>query len=304
MKGTRVAIVVAVLAASIFLAVPRVIMADNSGDESVAELASAAPFNNDPYIVKQWAVPQSSVPPVAAANSQILIAVLDTGIDVNHKDLAGEVVDSVNFTGGRNTDDVNGHGTHVAGIIVAARNNGIGIAGTAPSVKLLNVKVGEDNGVVWPSNVAKGIIWATDRGAKIINISLTVPSRYQPLEEAINYAWSHGVVLVAAAGNHVKATTYPAAYSNVIAVAATTPDGKVWTESNDGEFVDAYAPGVSIVSTLPGTKYGEQSGSSMATAYVSAIAAQLINQTTDTDSDGKINDEIEGLLKTRFSKPN
>jgi len=239
-----------------------------------------------------------------AAGSETLVAILDTGIDVTHEDLNGRVVDTIILSGSKTGEDLNGHGTHIAGIIAANRNNNIGIAGVVPNVKLLNVKVAEDNGTVWASKVAQGIIWATDNGAKVINMSLAMPSKSQPLEDAVHYAWNHGVVLVAAAGNnHTTAATYPAAYDGVIAVGATNSTGDIWAESNDGAFVGAYAPGVSILSTLPGNKYGYQSGSSMASAYVSAVAAELISETKDANNDGKVNDEIADILKTLFHKP-
>jgi thermitase len=299
MKEIRFAIAATIIAVVISLAIPRVALADEPVKGPVAELAAVSQ-SNDPLIDRQWALKQ--IPPMPVGTKEILIAVLDTGIDTNHEDLAGKVVESVNFTNSKTDQDVNGHGTHIAGIIAADRNNGIGITGAAPNAKLLNVKIAEDSGTVWASNVAKGVVWATDRGARVINMSLAVPSKYQPLEEAINYAWSHGVVVVAAAGNGIKSTTYPAAYSNVVGVAATTPDGKVWTDSNDGNFVTAYAPGVSILSTLPGGKYGLLSGSSMATAYVSAVVGQAFNQVTDANNNGTVNDEIATLAKTLFRK--
>ncbi len=238
-----------------------------------------------------------------SVGSETLVAILDTGIDVTHEDLADRVVDTVILSGSKTGEDLNGHGTHIAGIIAATRNNNIGIAGVVPKVKLLNIKVAEDNGTVWASKVAQGIIWATDKGAKVINMSLAVPSKLQPLEDAVHYAWQHGVVLVAAAGNHTTAAMYPAAYDNVIAVGAIDSAGDIWAESNKGAFVGAYAPGVSILSTLPGNKYGYQSGSSMASAYVSAVAAELIAGTKDTNNDGKVNDEIADIVKTLFHKP-
>jgi thermitase len=300
MKEMRFAIAATIIAAVISLAIPGVALAAEPVKGPVAELAAVSQ-SNDPLVDRQWALKQ--MPSMPTGTREILIAVLDTGIDTSHEDLAGKIVESVNFTNSKTDQDVNGHGTHIAGIIAADRNNGIGITGAAPNAKLLNVKIAEDSGTVWASNVAKGVIWATDRGARVINMSLAVPSKFQPLEEAIKYAWSHGVVVVAAAGNGIKSTTYPAAYSNVIAVAATTPDGKVWDQSNDGAFVTAYAPGVSILSTLPGSKYGMLSGSSMATAYVSAVAGQAFNQATDDNNDGTVNDEIATLARTLFPKP-
>ena len=223
----------------------------------------------------------------ASTNAEVLIAILDTGIDEKHEDLAGRVIASINFSGSRTASDVNGHGTHVAGII----------AGIAFNARLMNVKVADDNGVVWSSTVARGIIWAVDNGAKVINMSLVIPTPSPALEQAVDYAWGKGVVLVAGAGNNIKSIpVYPAFYPEVIAVAATDVDGNLWSESNYGDWVDAYAPGVEICSTLPGNNYGYWSGTSMATAYVSAVAASALTTVTDTDGDGFVNDEVSGLL--------
>jgi thermitase len=301
MKGILITFIAVLLIGSALLSVPQGTIAGGPANEPVASLASVT-SSDDPYITRQWALQQ--LPSLAdTSTNDILVAVLDTGIDVNHEDLAGKVVESVNFSGSKTTADINGHGTHIAGIIAANANNGIGIAGASPGAKLLNVKIAEDNGTVWASSIAKGIVWATDRGAKVINMSLAVPTKYQPLEDAIQYAWRHGVVMVAAAGNYVKNTTYPAAYDEVIAVAATNPDGTIWSESNDGSFVDTYAPGVSILSTLPNNKYGVMSGSSMASAYVSSITAKAISTTTDNNSNGRVNDEIADLARKLLSKP-
>jgi thermitase len=299
------------------LVVPPVTMAGNYVNESAASLASShtqygidtskfAPVfhTNDPFIDNQWALSQMPTFSELVPENEVLVAVLDTGIDTSHEDLKGSVAESIILSSSKTLEDIQGHGTHIAGIITATRNNKLGIAGVASNIKLLNVKVAEDNGMVWASKAAQGIIWATDKGAKVINMSLTVPSKLQVLEDAVHYASSRGVVLVAAAGNSGNnASTYPGAYDEVIAVAATTAKGEVWAESTDGPFVSAYAPGFSILSTLPSNKYGYLSGSSMASAYVSAIAAELINRTADANNDGKINDEIAYTIKTLFHKP-
>jgi thermitase len=265
--------------------------------------ASEAYSTNDPYLSKQWALREIPALPITPGSPGVLIAILDTGIDQQHEDLAGKVVASVNFSGSPTASDLNGHGTHIAGIIAAAANNGIGIAGVTPNSRLLNVKVADDNGTTWASAVAEGIVWATDNGAKVINMSLILPSSSPALEEAIDYAWSKGVVLTAGAGNNIKSIpVYPAAYPEVIAVAATDPGGGLWSRSNCGDWVDAYAPGVEIYSTLPGNHYGYQSGTSMATAYVSAVAASALSIVTDTNGDGLVNDEVITLLETLFAR--
>jgi thermitase len=232
------------------------------------------------------------------------VAVLDTGIDQQHEDLAGKVVGSINFSDSETASDRLGHGTHVAGIIAATAKNGIGIAGAAPNARLLNVKIADDKGMVWASTVAKGIIWAVDNGAKIINMSLAIPAATPALEEAVNYAWSKGVVIIAAAGNTGSSVpTYPASCPNVIAVAATDINGSLWERSNHGDWVSAYAPGAEIYSALPGNSYGYKSGTSMATAYVTAVAALTYSTVTDADGDGLVNDEVTEILKAVFALP-
>jgi thermitase len=234
----------------------------------------------------------------------VLVAVLDTGIDQQHEDLAGKVVGTINFSDSQIVSDRPGHGTHVAGIIAATDRNGIGIAGAAPNARLLNVKIADDNGMVWASTVAKGIVWAVDNGAKIINMSLAIPATTPALEEAVNYAWSRGVVIIAAAGNTGSSVpTYPASCPNVIAVAATDINGSLWDRSNHGDWVSAYAPGAEIYSALPGNSYGYKSGTSMATAYVTAVAALTLSTVTDVDGDGLVNDEVTEVLKTVFALP-
>ena len=265
------------------------------------DLTSPPYHPDDRYLDKQWALQQ--IPFQNTVDStNIPVAILDTGIDRQHEDLIGKIISSINFTHETKNSDVLGHGTHIAGIITANTNNKIGIAGIAPNTLLLNVKVADDNGLVWPSTIAKGIIWATDNGAKIINISLTVPISSSILEGAVNYACNKGVIIIAAAGNDINSVSaFPACYPNVIAVAAICRDGYLWDNSNRG---DVYAPGVEIYSALPGNNYGYLSGTSMAAACVSAIAAQLLTTTTNINNNKISNIEIISSLKNIFENPN
>jgi subtilisin family serine protease len=232
---------------------------------------------NDTYYQQQWALPFLEGSLTNIETREITVAILDSGIDTAHEDLVGKVTGSVNFTDSQTELDVQGHGTHIAGIIAANINNGIGIAGIAKDVKLLNVKVVEDKGTVWPSNVAKGIIWAVDHGAQVINMSFTISSDTKNLADAVKYAADHHVVMFAAAGNRINSRTYPAAYPEVIAVAALNSDGTIWSGSINSDKVDVYAPGAEIYSTTPGNKYEFKSGSSMATAYASGMAVNVLN---------------------------
>jgi len=250
---------------------------------------------------KQWAITKIMAPQaweVTSGEPEILIAVLDTGIDKNQKDLSGKVEAEVNFTNSDTVEDVYGHGTHIAGIIAAWANNETGVNGLAPDCRLLNVKVADDQGRFDSKVVARGVIWAADHGARVINMSLVSLEPSSDLEEAINYAWSKGAVIVAAAGNLVgDKTVYPAYYSRCIAVAATDSSDCIASWSSQEEWVDVAAPGVDIYSTLPENKYGYKSGTSMAAAHVSGVAGLLFALEKDADGDGFINDEVRYALE-------
>lgn len=302
-RAQKVVILLLVVLGLFQLLGPAYVLAD-AGEEGDQTGIVATAITNDSYADKQWALQRIQGLGIDPGNAdEILIAVLDTGIDQQHEDLAGKVVDAINFSDSPTVSDRLGHGTLVAGIIAANAQNEIGIAGAAPNARLLNVKIADDKGMVWPSTVAKGIIWATDNGAKVINMSLALPTASESLNEAIQYAWGHGVVLVAASGNYVTSVhVYPASYPEVIAVGATNPDGTLWVGSNYGDWIDAYAPGFEIYSTMPQNSYGYESGTSMAAAYVSAVAAVAFTLVTDTDGDGRCNDEVVELLRTVFKR--
>ena len=172
----------------------------------------------------------------------VTVAVLDTGVDAAHPDLTGVVLPGTDLVspGGDGRTDANGHGTHVAGIIAAVANNGLGTAGLAQGVRILPVRVLDDSGAGWASDIAKGIIWATDHGAAVINLSLGDHVKDDVTAAAVQYAEDHGVVVVAAAGNdraNGDAVTYPAAYPGVLGVAATDSQDAVASFSETGGFV-------------------------------------------------------------------
>lgn len=218
------------------------------------------------------------------------IAILDTGINQDHEDLKEKIINNKNCTQSLTVDDLYGHGTHVAGIAAASTNNGIGVAGLGYSSMLINAKALGDDGSGAYSWIAQCIIWAADNGAKVINMSLGGSSASKTLEDAINYAAGKGVIVVAAAGNSGNSTpSYPAYYKNVISVAATDSKDQKPSWSNYGTWVDVAAPGVSIYSTLPNhpssmktLNYGYLSGTSMATPFVSGLAALLIGSGVDS----------------------
>lgn len=262
----------------------------------------AAAVSDDSYLDKQWAIPKIKAPQawqVTSGDADVVIAVLDTGINCNHEDLDGKVMARVNFTDSPTCDDIYGHGTHVAGIIAATANNGIGIAGLAYDCHLMNVKVADDRGRFDSSALAEGIIWAADHGAHVINMSLFTTTPSPSLEKAVDYAWEQGAIVVSAAGNYIgKRLAYPAYYSNCIAVAATDDTDSVTLWSSHGDWVDVAAPGVSIYSTLPGNEYGSKSGTSMATPYVSGVAGLLFTVAGDNNENGLINDEVRAAIES------
>lgn len=257
---------------------PRVLYAEVDG------IVRAMGFTpNDPMLPDQWGLARLEATlawGVTRGSSAIRIAILDTGIDAGHGDINPKVVAARNFTTSRTVNDRNGHGTHVAGIVAAVTNNARGIAGLGFDSVLMNGKVLGDNGSGMLSWVASGIIWAADNGARVINMSLGGTSHSATLENAVNYAWGRGVVLVAAAGNsNTSAPMYPAFYDNVIAVGATDRNDARATFSNFGAWVDVAAPGVDILSTFPRLsrtdRYALMSGTSMSAPFVAGLAGLL-----------------------------
>ena len=216
----------------------------------------------------------------------IKVAVLDSGVTSDNKDITPNVVARANFSNGKAGEDNYGHGTHVAGIVAATANNTIGVAGVCPGCTILDGKVLNDSGVGSSSSLANGINWSVSNGAKVINMSLGVRAS-RTLETAVNNAWNKGAVLVAAAGNGGNQTKiYPGAYPNVIAVAATdNNDAKASFSTYGASWVDVAAPGVNVYSTFPnhpfvlGTQnnrsqgYDVGNGTSMSSPIVAGVAA-------------------------------
>jgi len=261
--------------------------------EQPESLALSEPhFTGQPVLS---AVEVSRLRRVTGVSHAAVVAVLDTGIDQNHAELRGQVVGETNFTESVTPDDIHGHGTHVAGII-AAKDSDLGVA---PGYFLLNVKVADDIGRCQASILAEGIIWAVDNGADILNISIEIGKYSAELEKAINYAWDSGSLVIAAAGNGGSdLPAYPAYYENCLAVAATNQDGQLAPLSNYGDWVDVLAPGFKIYSALPDNEYGYKSGTSFACAYVSGMAALIFDVVTDTNGNGRLNDEVRAVIES------
>ncbi len=240
---------------------------------------------NDPHFGSQWAL--AKVGATSAWNTSlgasVVIADLDTGVDYRHPDLAGKVTLGPDYVANDSDPaDENGHGTHVAGIAAAVTNNGTGIAGMAPSARILAVRVLDANGSGYHSNIAQGITYATDHGAKVINLSLGGSSGSTTLLNAVNYAASKGAIVTCAAGNDSASTIgYPARYDACTSIAASTSTDARASYSNWGTGLDLTAPGSSILSTVRGGGYQSWSGTSMATPMASGLAALLFAQGLD-----------------------
>lgn len=266
-------------------------------------LAQTVDAPNDPYLGSQWGltkVQASQAWDITKGSRDVNIAILDTGIDLEHPDLATKIVSSINFTTSP-TADANGHshGTHVAGIAAALTNNSTGVAGLAYDCSLMNVKVLGDDGYGAYSWIAQGIIWAADNGADVVNLSLGGSSASSTLENAVNYAWSRGVVVVAAAGNDGSTSAfYPAYYANCIAVGATDSNDLMPSWSNYSSWVDVAAPGSSIYATMPDNLYGYKSGTSMASPHVAGLAGLLFSVASDSNGNGRVNDEVRSKIET------
>ena len=252
---------------------------------------------DDPLAVDQYAIEQHAMVEAwqRSTGEGAVIAIVDTGIDLDHPEFAGRLVPGYDFVDDDDRpDDLNGHGTHVAGTAAAIGNNGIGVVGMAPNAKIMPIKVLGEDGSGSTEDVAAGILWAADNGADVINLSLGGSSDLLgrifavagPSNAAIEKATKKGAVVVAAAGND---DTYLTAYNPetpVLVVNATNELGEWARFSNFGDPRAVAAAGARIVSTAPtypttiwpeGTDgYGEISGTSMASPHVAGIAALLI----------------------------
>lgn len=241
-------------------------------------VALSAP-TSDPFYVQQWALPAMNVPEawsdLPADVSSITVAVIDSGVCIDHPELVGMLLNGWDFVE-RDAipQDEYGHGCGVAGIISALPDNGIGIAGIAPHVRLLPLRVLDANGLGRYSDVANAIVYATDQGAQIINISLGGYNSSSILEAAVRYAVDRGVLVVAAAGNTGTSTIlYPAVYEGVVAVGSVGTGLQTSSFSSTGNGIDLWAPGETIISLSGDSGYALVNGTSFAAPHVVGVAA-------------------------------
>lgn len=228
-----------------------------------------------------WSITAFDLPKTweATQGEGVKVAVLDTGIDLNHPDLKENILPGINIINPKKSPQDDGkHGTHCAGIICASNNNE-GMVGVAPKAKVIPVKVLDSQGNGDLLVVAKGIRWAVDNGADIITMSLGAPFPLQNIRKAIQYAESKGIVTFVAAGNMgiSKEILYPANYPETISIGSIDENFQRSDFSNTGENLDFLAPGGKIFSTIPPSWYGIMSGTSMACPFVSGLAALCLS---------------------------
>jgi subtilisin family serine protease len=247
------------------------------GEAALAEGGADLDSLSDPWRTSQWQLDTVRADQVRGSNAAgAVVAVLDTGVNPGHPDLAGLVLSGRNFVNTSSTsNDWHGHGTFVTGMVTANTGNGIGIAATVDDVRILPGTVCDAAGICHSAAVAQGIIWATDQGADVINLSLG-GGRSTVVQSAVRYALDNDVVVVASAGNsgHLdNPPNYPAAYEGVIGVAATKRDDSAAHFSSYGDWVDLAAPGDSVLSTTAAGGYGAGSGTSFSAPMVAGGAA-------------------------------
>lgn len=277
----------------------RVLLLNLSGVEAVEPeqwVSATDTIPNDPGFVNQYGLISIRAPQgwnLATGSSSIVIAIVDSGVDYGHTDLAGKLTTGHNFVACPNSalpcpflpQDDYGHGTHAAGIAAALTNNSTGVAGVSWGARVMPVKVLNSFGNGTYENVAAGIVWAVDHGAQVINLSLGGINPSDVLESAVLYAYSNNVLLVASSGNQSSPNVlYPARYPQVVAVGASNMSNLPASFSNYGPQVDLAAPGENIYSTWIGNSYQLRTGTSMSAPYVSGLAAVLFGYISGADA--------------------
>lgn len=281
----------------------------NASDEAVAALLAKNPHlkfaerdmivkadatADDPYFASAWHLPKIGAPAAwdVASGDGITIAILDTGVDSTHPDLAGKIVPGWNFyDNNANTSDVYGHGTMVAGSAAAMSNNQIGITGVAIDAKIMPVRISDPAGYGSWSIIASALTWSADNGAKVANISYSV-SGSTTVQSAAQYMKNKGGLVVVSAGNS-GAEVITAASNTMLSVSATDSNDVLAGWSSYGAYVDLSAPGVGIWVTTNGGGYGTASGTSFASPVTAAVAAMMFSA-----SPGLTPDNVENLLES------
>jgi thermitase len=238
---------------------------------------------NDPNYSQEWHLQTIQAPTaweVTTGSTGVPIAMIDSGVDPTHPDLASKLIPGWSFlTGTADTHDVLGHGTETAGTAAALGNNAVGVAGVAWQNPIMPLVVLNSSDWASYSDIANAIMYAADHGVRIVNISIGGSSSSSAMQSAVDYAWSKGTVVFAAAGNYSSSTPiYPAGCTNVVAVGATDSNDTLASFSNYGSYVDLTAPGVNIMTTTSGGGYGGVSGTSFSSPIAAGVAALVLSR--------------------------
>ncbi|MGD9872356.1 MAG: S8 family serine peptidase [Thauera sp.] len=233
---------------------------------------------NDPYYANGWHLPKIGTPTAwqTSSGSNVVIAILDSGVDADHPDLAANLVPGWNmYDNNADTTDVNGHGTKVAGAAAALTNNAVGVAAVAGNARVMPMRVSGADGYAYYSTIASALTWAADRGARVANISFYGVETSSSARSAAQYLKNKGGLVVTSAGNYgVEETIAPS--DTMITVSATDSNDNKTSWSSYGSFVDVAAPGSSIYSTVNGGGYGAVSGTSFSSPITAGVVALMM----------------------------
>lgn len=245
-------------------------------------LARGGALPNDPSYASQWHLPKISAPlawDISTGSASVDIAIVDSGVDPAHPDLAGKLIPGYNFLiGNSDTHDVLGHGTAVAGTAGAIANNAKGVSGVAWQNQIMPLVVLDASDYASYSNIAQAITYAADHGVRVINVSIGGSSSSSTLQNAVTYAWNKGaLVFVSAMNNNTSTPYYPAACANAIAVASTNSADAKASFSNYGTWITLTAPGEYIYTTNNGGGYGAWNGTSFSSPMTAGLAALILS---------------------------
>lgn len=234
---------------------------------------------NDPMFGQQYAMTKikaNQAWDLGIGNPAVIVAVLDTGFEVSHTDMQGKFVAGFDFIDNDNdpTWSANPHGVETAGCVAAGTDNAKGIAAIGFNCRVMPLRVG-DSGIPLDASIS-GMMYAADNGAKVINMSYGGPGVTQSEQDAVNYAWNKGLVVIASAGNTPNTNkNYPAACDNVISVAASDQNDAQADFTTFGDWVDVAAPGVQVLTTAPNNSYAPADGTSFSGPITAGLAGLL-----------------------------
>jgi thermitase len=246
-------------------------------------LAQVSTTPTDPLYSSQWHLPKiqaDSAWSITTGSTGVTIAMIDSGVDTTHPDLASKIVGGWNFlTNSSTIVDTMGHGTQTAGTAAAIGNNGVGVSGVVWQNPIMPLVVVDSTGNASYSNIASAITYAANHGARIVNISIGGSSASSTLQSAVTYAWNLGTVVFASSGNGgINAPYYPAGCQYAVAVGATDSNDQWVSFSNYGNFLSLVAPGINIYTTTAGGGYGANSGTSFSSPIAAGVGALVLSQ--------------------------